>query len=161
MIKDPSSSYKPGRRGREWLKLKKALATLDVVVTTVELGHGKRRSAGLRSRSVGRNRWELLSRQSLLGLTDGKSPEMTEWFRERHHPEVSPMALRCRAADSFRVTRPGSAIKPPQDLLRFPRIVPPTDKIGKRLMSKRLNEGSLAWRVARASCRELSRAKKA
>src|SRR5262249_32350526 len=44
MIKDPSSFYKPGRRGREWLKLKKALATLDVVVTTVELGHGKRRS---------------------------------------------------------------------------------------------------------------------
>src|SRR5882724_9526318 len=43
MIKDPVSSYKPGRRGREWLKLKKALATLDVVVTTVELGHGKRR----------------------------------------------------------------------------------------------------------------------
>src|SRR5438046_10535768 len=42
MIKDPSSFYKPGRRGREWLKLKKALATLDVVVTTVELGHGKR-----------------------------------------------------------------------------------------------------------------------
>src|SRR2546423_14703908 len=39
MIKDPSSSYKPGRRGREWMKLKKALATLDVVVTTVELGH--------------------------------------------------------------------------------------------------------------------------
>ncbi|PYS28874.1 MAG: ATP-dependent DNA ligase [Acidobacteria bacterium] len=42
MIKDPSSFYKPGRRGREWLKLKRALATLDVVVTTVELGHGKR-----------------------------------------------------------------------------------------------------------------------
>jgi DNA ligase-1 len=33
MIKDPASSYKPGRRGREWLKLKKALATLDVAVT--------------------------------------------------------------------------------------------------------------------------------
>jgi len=32
MIKDPASFYKPGRRGREWLKLKKALATLDVVV---------------------------------------------------------------------------------------------------------------------------------
>src|SRR5438132_13882231 len=42
MIKDPASFYKPGRRGREWLKLKKALATLDVVVTTVELGHAKR-----------------------------------------------------------------------------------------------------------------------
>jgi DNA ligase-1 len=44
MIKDPRSSYKPGKRGREWLKLKRALATLDVVVTAVEVGHGKRRN---------------------------------------------------------------------------------------------------------------------
>jgi DNA ligase-1 len=43
MIKDPRSAYKPGRRGREWLKLKRAIATLDVVVTSVEVGHGKRR----------------------------------------------------------------------------------------------------------------------
>src|SRR5205085_8998790 len=43
MIKSPSSSYKPGRRGREWLKLKRAIATLDVAVTAVEVGHGKRR----------------------------------------------------------------------------------------------------------------------
>ncbi|HYJ46632.1 MAG TPA: hypothetical protein VEV81_08450, partial [Pyrinomonadaceae bacterium] len=40
MIKDPRSSYKPGRRGREWLKVKRAVATLDVVVTSVEVGHG-------------------------------------------------------------------------------------------------------------------------
>ena len=44
MIKSPSSSYKPGRRGREWLKLKRAIASLDVVVTAVEVGHGKRRN---------------------------------------------------------------------------------------------------------------------
>ncbi|MFH4247236.1 hypothetical protein WAI89_21010, partial [Acinetobacter baumannii] len=43
MIKDPAARYVPGRRGREWLKLKRALATLDVVVTAVEVGHGKRR----------------------------------------------------------------------------------------------------------------------
>ena len=42
MIKDPRSKYKPGRRGREWLKLKRALATLDVVVTAVEVGNGRR-----------------------------------------------------------------------------------------------------------------------
>src|SRR5205807_1951844 len=42
MIKDPDSSYTPGRRGKSWLKLKKELATLDVVVTAVEWGHGKR-----------------------------------------------------------------------------------------------------------------------
>jgi DNA ligase-1 len=38
MIKSPASTYSPGRRGREWLKLKRAIATLDVVVTAVEVG---------------------------------------------------------------------------------------------------------------------------
>src|SRR5262249_57789357 len=42
MIKDPRSPYRPGRRGMEWLKVKRALRTLDVVVTAVEWGHGKR-----------------------------------------------------------------------------------------------------------------------
>ncbi|TME79561.1 MAG: ATP-dependent DNA ligase, partial [Chloroflexi bacterium] len=44
MVKDPESHYTPGRRGLGWLKLKKALATLDVVVTGVEVGHGKRKN---------------------------------------------------------------------------------------------------------------------
>jgi DNA ligase-1 len=43
MAKDPASIYLPGRRGLAWLKLKKAYATLDVVVVGVEWGHGKRR----------------------------------------------------------------------------------------------------------------------
>ena len=38
MIKDPESAYTPGRRGKSWLKLKRELATLDVVVTAVEYG---------------------------------------------------------------------------------------------------------------------------
>src|SRR5262249_45030882 len=42
MIKDPASPYTPGRRGLSWLKLKKALATLDCVVIGAEYGHGKR-----------------------------------------------------------------------------------------------------------------------
>ncbi len=85
MIKDPASSYRPGRRGREWLKLKRALATLDVVVTTVELGHGKRRGvlsdytfAVRRSETDG----ELLNiGKAYSGLTDVEIGEMTEWFR--------------------------------------------------------------------------------
>jgi len=43
MVKDPNSPYTPGRRGLAWLKLKRPLATLDVVVTAVEWGHGKRK----------------------------------------------------------------------------------------------------------------------
>src|SRR5438045_3212615 len=42
MVKDPQSFYSPGRRGMFWFKLKKELATLDVVVVAAELGHGKR-----------------------------------------------------------------------------------------------------------------------
>ncbi|MFQ5957288.1 MAG: ATP-dependent DNA ligase [Candidatus Brocadiales bacterium] len=43
MLKDPNSEYIPGKRGMSWLKLKKAFATLDVVITAAEYGHGKRK----------------------------------------------------------------------------------------------------------------------
>src|SRR5215813_7812868 len=85
MIKSPGSLYKPGRRGREWLKLKRAIATLDVVVTAVEVGHGKRRNllsdytfAVRRSDEDG----ELLNiGKAYSGLTDAELEEMTEWFK--------------------------------------------------------------------------------
>jgi len=85
MIKDPRSQYKPGKRGRDWLKLKRALATLDVVVTAVEVGHGKRRHllsdytfAVRRSEENG----ELLNiGKAYSGLTDAELAELTEWFR--------------------------------------------------------------------------------
>jgi len=47
MIKAAGSVYQPGRRGLAWAKLKRELATLDVVITGAEYGHGKR--AGLLS----------------------------------------------------------------------------------------------------------------
>jgi DNA ligase-1 len=85
MIKSPASIYKPGRRGRDWLKLKRAIATLDVVVTAVEVGHGKRRNllsdytfAVRRSAEDG----ELLNiGKAYSGLTDKELTELTEWFR--------------------------------------------------------------------------------
>jgi DNA ligase-1 len=85
MIKDPRSSYKPGKRGREWLKLKRALATLDVVVTSVEVGHGKRRNL-LSDYTFAVRRSaedpELLNiGKAYSGLTDAELLELTEWFR--------------------------------------------------------------------------------
>jgi DNA ligase-1 len=85
MIKDPRSSYKPGKRGREWLKLKRALATLDVVVTSVEVGHGKRRNL-LSDYTFAVRRSaedpELLNvGKAYSGLTDAELGELTEWFR--------------------------------------------------------------------------------
>jgi ATP-dependent DNA ligase len=47
VLKDPGSVYQPGKRGQAWLKLKRPLATLDVVIVAAEYGHGKR--AGLLS----------------------------------------------------------------------------------------------------------------
>ena len=85
MIKDPRSSYKPGKRGREWLKLKRALATLDVVVTSVEVGHGKRRNM-LSDYTFAVRRSEedpelLNVGKAYSGLTDAEILELTEWFR--------------------------------------------------------------------------------
>ncbi len=86
MVKDPRATYKPGKRGREWLKIKRALATLDVVVTSVEVGHGRRRHllsdftfAVRRSETDD----ELLNvGKAYSGLTDRELAELTEWFRQ-------------------------------------------------------------------------------
>ena len=45
VLKDPDSTYSPGRRGKAWLKIKTHLPTLDCVVTAAEFGHGKRRNS--------------------------------------------------------------------------------------------------------------------
>jgi DNA ligase 1 len=42
VVKDLASPYSPGRRGSAWVKLKKELDTLDVVIVATEFGHGKR-----------------------------------------------------------------------------------------------------------------------
>jgi len=131
MIKDPSSFYKPGRRGREWLKLKRALATLDVVVTSVELGHGKRRSvlsdytfAVRRSEKDG----ELLNiGKAYSGLTDVEIAAMTEWFRahtiqEFAHGRVRVVEPRIVLEVTFDRVQPSKRHKG-GFALRFPRIV--------------------------------------
>ena len=83
MIKGPASAYTPGRRGKSWLKLKRELATLDVVVTAAEYGHGKRIGVlsdytfavwdGDRLVNIGK---------AYSGLTDIEIAEMTKWFLE-------------------------------------------------------------------------------
>jgi DNA ligase-1 len=131
MIKDPASFYKPGRRGREWLKLKRALATLDVVVTAVELGHGKRRAvlsdytfAVRRSESDG----ELLNiGKAYSGLTDVEIAEMTEWFKahtlqEFAHGRVRVVEPLIVLEVTFDRVQPSNRHKGGY-ALRFPRIV--------------------------------------
>jgi ATP-dependent DNA ligase len=131
MIKDPASRYKPGRRGREWLKLKKALATLDVVVTAVELGHGKRRSV-LSDYTFAVRRSEdndelLNIGKAYSGLTDAEIAGMTEWFRahtiqEFAHGRVRVVEPTVVLEVAFDRVQPSNRHKSGY-ALRFPRIV--------------------------------------
>jgi len=131
MIKSPSSAYKPGRRGRDWLKLKRAIATLDVVVTSVEVGHGKRRNllsdytfAVRRSVENG----ELLNiGKAYSGLTDRELTELTEWFRnhtiqEFAHGRVRVVEPKVVIEVTFDRVQPSKRHKS-GFALRFPRIV--------------------------------------
>lgn len=83
MIKDPESPYTPGRRGKSWLKLKRELATLDVVVTAVEYGHGRRIGVLSDYTFAVRDGDRLLNiGKAYSGLTDAEILEMTKWFVE-------------------------------------------------------------------------------
>jgi DNA ligase-1 len=127
MVKDPESIYSPGRRGMFWFKLKKELATLDVVVVAAELGHGKRNHVlsdytfAVRDETTG----ELLTiGKAYSGLTDVEIAELTEHFKKQtiaHHGryrEVKPDVVLEIAFDSIQPsTRHASGLA-----LRFPRI---------------------------------------
>ena len=131
MIKSPGSSYKPGRRGRDWLKLKRAIATLDVAVTAVEVGHGKRRNllsdytfAVRRSVEDG----ELLNiGKAYSGLTERELTELTEWFKshtiqEFAHGRVRIVEPAVVIEVTFDRVQPSSRHKSGY-ALRFPRIL--------------------------------------
>jgi DNA ligase-1 len=127
MAKDPASSYTPGRRGLAWLKLKKAYATLDVVVVAVEYGHGKRRDVlsdytfAIRDAATDRL---LTVGKAYSGLTDVEIARLTIHFLE-HTLEmhgrvrtVQPDTVLEIAFDSIQPsTRHQSGYA-----LRFPRI---------------------------------------
>jgi DNA ligase-1 len=81
VVKRPETFYTPGRRGRSWFKLKEPFATLDVVVTAVEYGHGKRH--GLLSDytfSVRDGNQLLTIGKAYSGLTDAEIKSGTEYF---------------------------------------------------------------------------------
>ena len=83
MLKDAASAYAPGKRGMSWLKWKKALATLDVVVTGVELGHGRRRDVLSDYTFAVQDEGRLLNiGKAYSGLTDQEILDMTEFFKQ-------------------------------------------------------------------------------
>jgi DNA ligase-1 len=83
MIKNLASSYTPGKRGKSWLKMKRELATLDVVVTAVEYGHGKRIGVLSDYTFAVWDQDKLVNiGKAYSGLTDAEIAEMTRWFLE-------------------------------------------------------------------------------
>lgn len=126
MIKDLQSPYMPGRRGRWWLKLKRELATLDVVVTAVEYGHGKRIRVLSDYTFAVRKGEELVNiGKAYSGLTDAEIADMTEWFLAHTTAdrgflrEVEPQIVLEVAFNAItRSDRHNSGYA-----LRFPRIV--------------------------------------
>ena len=126
VVKDPESIYTPGRRGKSWLKYKKALATLDCVVTYAQWGNGKRRAV-LSDLTFGvlRDNEIVNIGKAYSGLTDVEIAEMTEHFKkttiEVHGPvhRVEPTVVLEIAFDRIQESKRHKA----GYALRFPRIV--------------------------------------
>ncbi len=82
VVKASDSIYTPGRRGKSWLKYKKALATLDCVVTAAEYGHGKRRAVLSDVTFAVRRDNELVNiGKAYSGLTDAEIERLTKHFQ--------------------------------------------------------------------------------
>ena len=126
MLKARHSTYQPGRRGLAWLKLKRELATLDVVVTAAEYGHGKRAgwlsdyTFAVRDGEVLRNVGKAYS-----GVTDAEIAQLTQFFLEHTLEDfgsiraVEPLVvLEVAFNNVMRSDRHDSGFA-----LRFPRIL--------------------------------------
>ena len=127
MLKAAGSAYLPGRRGLAWLKLKRELGTLDVVITGAEFGNGRR--AGLLSDytfAVRGSGGQLLNvGKAYSGVTDAEIAELTEWLQAHtledfgHFRTVEPIrVLEVAFNNIMRSDRHASGFA-----LRFPRII--------------------------------------
>lgn len=132
VAKAPQSPYVPGRRGQFWIKLKRPLATLDVVVTAAEYGHGKRRGLlsdytfAVRDPDPAGGAGRLVNiGKAYSGVTDAEIRELTDYFLAHtiedhgHVRTVDPLIVMEIAFNNIqRSNRHDSGFA-----LRFPRIV--------------------------------------
>ncbi len=127
MLKAAGSLYQPGRRGLAWLKLKRELATLDVVVTGAEFGTGRRaRHLSDYTFAVRAGSGELLNvGKAYSGVTDAEMHELSAHFQAHtledfgHYRTVEPDTVFEVAFNNItRSDRHASGFA-----LRFPRIL--------------------------------------
>jgi DNA ligase 1 len=126
VAKAGDSPYTPGRRGGLWFKLKEPFATLDVVVTAVEFGHGKRRSVLSDYTFAVRDSQKLVNiGKAYSGLTDAEILEYTDFFMKHtiedqgYRRTVEPKIVLEVAFNNIQQ----SARHESGYALRFPRIV--------------------------------------
>jgi DNA ligase-1 len=126
MLKARASLYQPGRRGLAWLKLKRELATLDVVVTGAEFGNGRRAGTLSDYTFAVRDGEQLLNvGKAYSGLTDVEIAELSAFFHEHTLEDygsfrtVEPLlVLEVAFNNVMRSERHASGFA-----LRFPRIL--------------------------------------
>ena len=85
MLKNPSSVYGPGKRGKNWLKIKPVMETLDLVVIGAKWGEGRRASllGSYRLGCIDQETNKLLDLGWVAtGLTDEALADLTEMFGE-------------------------------------------------------------------------------
>jgi DNA ligase-1 len=126
ILKRRQSRYEPGRRSGTWLKVKRPYATLEVVVTAAEQGHGRRAiyfsdyTFGVRDGDRFVNVGKAYS-----GLTDAEVRQLTGVFRAATAERFGRVAL-VRPEVVLEVAFDGiqkSARHKGGYALRFPRIV--------------------------------------
>ena len=127
MLKAAVSQYLPGRRGLAWVKLKRVLDTLDVVITGAEYGSGRKsqflsdytfavRDEAGELKNVGK---------AYSGVTDAEIAELTDFLKAHtledhgHFRTVEPLVILEVAFNNImRSDRHASGFA-----LRFPRIL--------------------------------------
>jgi DNA ligase-1 len=129
MLKRSDGPYVPGRRGKWWLKLKRELSTLDVVVVAVEWGHGKRnRVLSDYTFAVRRSAGDptlLTIGKAYSGLTDAEIADLTNWFLAHSATQPGSRALAVAPEIVIEVAFDviaQSALHASGYALRFPRI---------------------------------------
>ncbi len=127
MLKAANSAYLPGRRGLAWVKLKRELATLDVVITGAEFGSGRRAQfLSDYTFAVRGPAGDLLNvGKAYSGVTDLEITELTDWLKAHtledhgHFRTVEPqIVLEVAFNNIMRSDRHASGFA-----LRFPRIL--------------------------------------
>ena len=147
MLKSPTSPYAPGKRGKNWVKIKPVMETLDLVVVGARWGEGRRAtflgSFRLASPDPDTGRLEDVGWVAT-GINDEMLAELTDLFRdlvlvsgEGMEVEVKPEVIFEVAFEEIQKSKSYSS----GYALRFPRLVRVRD-------DKALEEADSLERVA-------------